>query len=710
MPVTNRVKFACLFLLAGHAPCAVPRVLHDSATQSWRLTSGPVEYRLRQAGDSVCLDYFGPTGKPPWPAVAGQALPYDISGLAEGQGLGPEDLRLSAAETRGDSQLALHYRHRRLALEIEALYSVEGESGVITRRLTLSNRGGAAIHVESLPALAWRLPPGRYELTYLWGGWGQERQLAFNEEFQSGRRVLLSDRGRSTNGYSPWFALRNDSLGTLYLAQLAWSGNWLMSFDRAPGADRTRPDQLPLSAQLGMRFDFGGALALEPGTSFALPAVAFTATGGDLDDGTNHLHRYQRSLLPHRPAGDPLLVQFNSWYPFGDNINAAELKRAAERAAQLGIEVFIVDSGWYNKSDWSRELGDYQVNRVKFPNGLEEVSNYVRAKGMKFGLWVEIENVGVDSALARAHPGWLLSYNGAPIVKDQRQQLDFSKLEVRQWARATLDRLIRDYGLGWIKIDYNVDIGERFDPPGSTRRGDTLYRHVTGYYGWLDELRATHPGLVVENCSSGGLRFDLGILAHTHTTWLSDVVTPRESAQLAYGCTVEFPPQVCNHWMVGDDDHGRVDAVQPPGWWDFLFRIPMNGQFGISSRLADWSPALRRRAAENVAAYKRIRTVIENADVFHLTPQPSHDDPSGWMAIQYVSPGAERSTVLAYRLGRSLPRQSFKLRGLAQPRYEVTEDGKPAGTFTARELATNGLPVELDAEWRSALLELTAVQ
>src|ERR1017187_521469 len=189
-----------------------------------------------------------------------------------------------------------------------------------------------------------------------WGGCGRRRD-----------RGQSSSASCRTRQAAPCTTRRDRDRGVLYMAQLAWSGNWQMSFGRDPGGDRTRPNQLALAAELGMRFDCGGALALPPGASFALPEVAFTAAG-DLDDAANQLHRYQRSAIPRRPAGDPLLVQFNSWYPFSENVSAGELKRAADVAAQLGIEAFVLDSGWYNKKDWSRELGDYQPNLAKFPN------------------------------------------------------------------------------------------------------------------------------------------------------------------------------------------------------------------------------------------------------------------------------------------------------------------------------------------------------
>ena len=148
---------------------------------------------------------------------------------------------------------------------------------------------------------------------------------------------------------------------------------------------------------------------------------------------------------------------------------------------------------------------------------------------MKFGLWVEIENAGIESRLFHEHPEWCLPYDGKPWITANRCQLDFANAAVRQWATATVERLVSRYGLDWIKIDYNIDVGDRFDPARSGQSGRRLYDHLTAYYAWLDSIRAAHPDLVVENCSSGGLRLDLGVMAHTHTAWLSDVVDPMAS-------------------------------------------------------------------------------------------------------------------------------------------------------------------------------------
>ena len=714
-------KWVLLLVLVG-AACVggatdVRATIRSDAHNGWILETGGVEYRLTQVEGKVYLAYFGPSGRPDWNASVGKhdsAAPpgqqYDIVGLAEGESLTPEDLKLvSHQEIHPSSDvdgLQLTYRHQRLPLEIAVQYLAWGDTGVFTRQITILNKGAKPLAIESLPSLAFELPAGQYDLTYLWGGWGRERQLA-TEDLSAGERSFVDMRGRSTYGYSPWFCLHSKNLETRFLAQLAYSGNWEMNFARLPEGRPLQEENLQVS--LGMRPDFGGPLGLSPGESFALPSVAFTATGGDLDDGANQLHRYQRRyVVPRTKTNDPLLVQFNSWYPFGDKLQVDDLKRCADVAARLGAEVFVMDAGWFSGKNWEHELGDWTENPQEFPHGIQELAQYVRSKGMKFGIWVEIENLGVDSAMFRAHPDWCLAYNGSPVLEGNRYHLNFAKPAARQWARSVVDRLVKDYGIEWLKIDYNIDIGERFDPPQlAERRGHVLHDHLMSYYQWLDELRAAYPQLVIENCSSGGTRFDLGIIGHTHTTWLSDVVNPLPSVQLGYGCTVEFIPEICNHWMVGDQDNGEVALSNPPGYWDFMFRVPMNGQFGISSRIATWNDDLLRTATANVTLYKRLRQVIKGADVYHLTAQPTHDDPRDWSAVQYVAPDRKNSILFAYRLENGAATRVFKFRGLDPLRtYAVSVDGEAAADVSGANLSLAGLPVRLDSEWRAAVIEL----
>jgi alpha-galactosidase len=712
-----RVVFSMLFACLLSAP-AWSEVTFSKAHDSWTLVSGNVEYILQKENETVRFAYFGPIAHGAWmdagPTLNSPDARYDIDGRVEGQEITPSELKLVSEEAvsikPGVDQLRLVFEHRHLPLRIKVNYTTWGDTGVITRAIVLESAAMKTLHVQRLPSLSLSMPPGEYDLTYLWGGWSQERQVG-NEILGPGARTFTSSSGRSTNDYAPWFCLHNHSNGTRYLADLAYSGNWEMSFARNPRVEEHLYTEGNLGVNLGMQFDFAGALALDPGSSFSLPVVAMTSSDAGLDEAANQMHSYQREyVFAQNPVNNPPLVQFNSWYPFPGKMTVAEMKKCAELAAKLGAEVFVLDAGWYNKTDWSKELGDYHPDTVAFPNGIQELANYVRQLGMKFGIWVEIENVGVDSDIFHQHPDWCLKYNGRPIVRGDRLQLDFSKPEVRQWARSVIDRLSHDYGIQWLKIDYNIEIGNEFDPPeADSRRGDVLYRQIVNYYAWLDEIRAAYPNLVIENCASGGLRFDSGIMAHANTNWLSDEVRPKPSLQLAYGCTLQFTPGVCNHWMVGDTTDGHVMPTDSPQWWDFMFRVPMNGQFGISSKVFDWSPDLLAHAARNVTLYKRIRYIIATADAYHLTRQPAHNDPAGWMAIQYAAQDGANSVVMAYRLQDSLASQTFKLHGLIPTaNYQVTSDGKALGEMPGRELMDDGVAVNLEHPWSSAVIELHA--
>jgi alpha-galactosidase len=302
--------------------------------------------------------------------------------------------------------------------------------------------GEAAIDVASALSLSLEFPKGVYTLRHLYGGWGEEHQLA-TETLHGGGRRFGSTSGRSTNGFSPWISLRNENRKTEYLAELAWSGNWDMHVSRQPGKEPSELQEQPVLLSMAMHWDFGGALNLAEGATYVLPKAAFTASSGNLDDATNQMHRYQRQFIfPRLKTDQPSLVQFNSWYPFQGKANVVDMERLVDVASGLGAEVFVLDAGWYNHTDWSKELGDYEPDPNAFPHGLEELSEYVRARKMKFGLWMEIENIGLESRMFQKHSDWYLAYNGTPVKQADRGQLDFAKPEVRAWATETVDRLV----------------------------------------------------------------------------------------------------------------------------------------------------------------------------------------------------------------------------------------------------------------------------
>ena len=334
----------------------------------WSLKSGNVEYQLRQTSLGVDCAYFGLTGKDGSDELS--AFHPEITGKVEGHVLKTEDLLLTgvqASQTNGNDSLRMTFSHQYLPLEISAKYSAWNKSGVISRQITVSNRGTNVLHVNSLPSVGLQFPEGEYELTTLRGGWGEERQVAVDHLRGSGRR-FDSSSGRSTSKMSPWFAVRNENNSLYFIGQLAWSGNWTMDFQRVSSSTTTRAND-EMRAELGIRFDHKGPALLMPGKSLEMPMAAFTCAGG-LDAAANAMHRFQRQfVVPQNAANRPPLVQFNSWYPFPGKMNIADMKRCVDIAADIGTEVFVLDAGWYSMIDWVRETGDWQHDPEEFPGG-----------------------------------------------------------------------------------------------------------------------------------------------------------------------------------------------------------------------------------------------------------------------------------------------------------------------------------------------------
>ena len=712
----HRVVSTCLWVLLSTTAWAGD-VTHDVQQQTWTLRSGSNAYSLSTRNGILSLRGFAPANElDSFQSVHAtyKHTYFDLSGEVGHQPLSADAFTIvdikAGSEPRGVGLLTVKLRHRRLPLELTLEYRAWGDTGVFTRDATFVNRGQKPLSLSSAPSLSLTLPGADYTLRYLYGGWGEERQLTETKLGPAGI-ALGSTGGASSNGFAPWLSLRNEQTRTEYLAELAWSGNWDARVSRELTGWPETLNERAVSVTMGVRFDFGGAYQLAPGAEFIAPRTAFTVSSGDMDDAANEMHRYQRQFVfPQTHLNRPLLVQFNDWYPYPGNITIEDGKRLADRAASLGAEVFVQDAGWYGGADWDSELGDYEANRKKFPHGMEELADYVRSKGMRFGLWIEIENVGLKSKLLHEHPDWCFSHDGRPLIASGRCSLDFSNPAVRAWATSTVDRLVRQYGLSWLKIDHNnTDLPDTLDPHGGEIPGGVLYEHIMSYYRWLDEIRAKHPDLIIENCASGGLRFDTGILAHTHTNWLSDNVDPVASVALGYGCTVQFSPEVCNHWMVGDTDSGVVDTSKRQGWWSFMFRVPMNGQFGFSSHILDWPASLQQNARSNIILYKSVRDVIAGADVYHLTPQSKLIHPTGWVAIQYVNDGGRESVVTLYRLWDATSERIFRLRGLgAEHIYEIIRDGHPAGHMAGKDLLKTGLPVRLAEPWRASVFHLRA--
>ena len=381
--------------------------------------------------------------------------------------------------------------------------------------------------------------------------------------------------GRSSEENIGWFALCAPDVREGLVGGIEWSGGWWMRANRAG-------DSTALLAMVGdIRRD------LAPGETFEGPHRFIGFFTGDLNDAANTTNAFARKyLMPPRPSDFPY-VHFNTWFTCFVNLNEEALERQVDVAAELGLEAFCVDAGWYagspDNADFSFGLGTWRENRDKFPTGLAAFSDYVHSKGLKFGLWVEPERVD----LKYAGPGteipfeWLSPRTpfDAPPPPDlpQNAQICLGNRDAREWMKQTLARVIRDYHVDWLKWDNNMWMS--CDPPNETR--DCEYAHVRGLYEVLDYIRKQFPKLIIENCASGGHRMDFGLLRRTHVQWLADDTEP--SYRVRYyvaGASYPFPPEYLNAWLV-ESYFEHIGLAEPEGLRAWL-RSRMMGAVGVS--------------------------------------------------------------------------------------------------------------------------------
>lgn len=669
------------------------------------------------SSENCTVQFLGRDGQlsAEWGLTAGKRLPagMPVVGVVDGKAWTAADLQLVSLEedliARPATPMVAVLRHRTVPIEFRVRCIARGKTGVITCDVEIINHSDKTVELTGLASFASPIGTGTLHSMQIKNGveWNLVTDKLSDKPLELGN----DDLGRSSATMSPWWALYEPSINATLVAELEYSGNWTAQFT---------PTDQGFECRYGMTFDNGGPLRLAPGASFTLPTVAIAIHPGDnLDGPARAQHRYQRQfVIPKRPEGVPLLVQFNTWYSHNQHIDHQLISDMIPRAAAIGCEAFVIDAGWYTTAsgkgkNWKAMSGDWAIDRKKFPEGLRPIIDQTHAAGMKFGLWLEPEPVGLQTETAKQHPEWYLSYKGKLVVVQDRLHLDYAQPEVRAHMHAVVDRLMQEGTIDWVKLDYNTSIGGKFDITSKSIGNTRLHDHLRGYYQWLRELREKYPNLVVENCSSGALRWDTGILGQTHTSWISDTVNPRYAPQMVWGSLLQSPCEVCNHWMAGDTPQGKRYATggalgnDDPGWWQFMHLVAMNGQYGVSARLDQWPDEAVKLAAREVSRYKQLRDIMDGADVYHLTPQPAQSDsPTDWFAIEYLQPSTDHGVVMAYRLEQSPATKSFPLRGLTPgATYKVT-----IGDFDPKELSAEqleqGLEVELEQEWRGVAIRL----
>jgi alpha-galactosidase len=590
-----------------------------------------------------------------------------------------------------DRSLRLEFTDEPTGLTVALRYATVPGTDVLLRWTELANAGEQPLHLETLDSAAVVVPVAAgARLTYLAGQWSQEFQR-HQLDLVRGRFEIGSTQGVPGHSYAPWLAVQDAALPDAgdtptYGLALEWPGNWHLTADAEPGGTvRIRAGRVPHE----------GAVSLRPGQTLATPRLACAFSAEGLDGLSRVWHRYERQLAGER-SHRTRKVLYNSWEATGFDVEAAAQLELARTAAGLGVELFVVDDGWFTgRRDERGGLGDWHPEPAAFPAGFAAFIAEVRSLGMEFGLWIEPEAVSPASRLHAEHPDWVYRVEGRPATLVREQLLlDLGREDVQDFVIGTLDRLLTTYDITYLKWDMNRPPTERGRPGADPADTDLDAAHVAGYLRVLDHLRERHPRVTVEGCAGGGGRIEHATLARTDVVWPSDNTAPLDRLAVQYGYLHAHAPHTMSSWVT--DAPGVFDPR--PRSLGFRFVLAMAGVLGIGADLRRWTPGQRAEAAGWIARYKEVRDVIHHGEA-RLLGGP--EDPS--CAVQYDAPEGDRTVVAAWSTGRLdgaplVPGRAarLRLRGLDPAgRYRDTATGTE---YTGAHLLHYGLPFAWTAE------------
>jgi alpha-galactosidase len=712
-----------------------PAIRFDAANKVFRIDGGDVSYifginnrkelqpiywgaRL-SAADSFPQPHARPEAASFDPTTT--TTPQEYAGWGAGLYVEPA---LKVTFPDGNRDLVLHYLSHNIEADtltirlkdierdvsVELRYEVDALTGIIGRSATIENQTKAPLLIEQAAAGTWTLPHGTdYTLDYLTGRWAGEDQLQ-QEKIVPGARVLESRRGSTGHQNNPWFAVErghtsDQDAGEVWFGALAWSGSWRITVEQ---------DQLQQIRITGgyNPFDFG--YKLNPGESLATPVFYGGYSHDGVGGASRLLHRFELTkILPERPNPRPRPVLYNSWEATEFNVDEAGQMALAEKAASIGTERFVMDDGWFGqRKDDHAGLGDWYVNRQKFPRGLTPLIDRVHALGMDFGLWVEPEMVNPNSDLYRQHPDWVLNFTGRPRTEGRNQLvLNLARPDVRAYVFGFLDKLLTENQIAFLKWDYNRNWSEPGWPAVAPDEQKEVYvKYIDNLYSILRELREKHPGVEIESCSGGGGRVDLGIMGLTDEVWPSDNTDPFDRLTIQDGFTYAYTPGVMMAWVTDSPNwvNHRTTSLE------YRFLSSMQGSLGVGANLNQWQEADFATAKRLISEYKEIRETVQHGSLYRIISPRNGSEHS---VTESVALDQSQAAVFAFlhssQFGYPFPR--VYLRGL-DPKAEyrlhwISEaSGKLPEAGSGEYWMNTGIDLELKGDFQAAAFRLDRVK
>ena len=537
----------------------------------------------------------------------------NVAGQASETPAAPESSD-AAGQAAGFSRLTLVLRDKAHNLELELTYGVFEDCDVITRSARLINHSDKPVRILRLMSAQLDLRGADLMMGTFRGAWA--REMTRHEISISGGRVVnTANAGASSSRANPFVMIypgsTTEESGLCYASNLIYSGNHSESAElNAFGITRFMTGIAPQ----------GFEWILGPGESFEAPEAALTCTKDGYTGISRHMHAFVREhIVRGKWAKELRPVLLNSWEAAYFKITEAKLLKLAKAAKETGVELFVMDDGWFGlRDDDSHSLGDWVANTKKLPGGLRGISDKIHALGLKFGVWVEPEMVNADSDLYRAHPEWVMQVPGQAHSEGRHQRiLDLANPAVVDYLIEAMSRVITEAQTDYIKWDMNRIFSDVYSPylaglAEESSQGETAHRYILGLYRLMGALTERFPDVLFEGCASGGNRFDLGILSYMPQIWASDNTDAISRAYIQEGYSYGYPMNtVASHFSsVPNHQTLRVTPIST------RFAVAAFGSFGLECNLADMSKAERGKIAGMIRIYKKWRDVLQTGDFY----------------------------------------------------------------------------------------------
>ena len=565
-------------------------------------------------------------------------------------------------------------------IRLELLYTIF-ETGALARSARIMNDGEEPVHLLTAMSLCMDLPDSDYEWVQLSGAWARERHVKVRK-LEQGIQAVDSMRGHSSHEHNPFIALKRPAAdefqGEAIGFSLVYSGNFLAQA-QVDTHDTTR-------VLMGIHpswFDW----KLETGESCQTPEAVMVYSAEGLNGMSRIFHKLYRERLARgywRDRARPILI--NNWEATYFDFTKERLMEIAKKAAEFGVELFVLDDGWFGQRSNERAgLGDWVANPERLADGIEGLAEEIEGLGMKFGLWFEPEMVNKDSDLHREHPDWIIETPGRHTSHGRFQYvLDFSRKEVVDRIYHMMEKILGGAKVSYVKWDMNRSITECYSRAlPADRQGEVFHRYILGVYDLYERLTARFPEVLFESCASGGGRFDPGILYYAPQGWASDNSDAVERLKIQYGTSFCYPVSSIGSHVSVTPNH-QVYRNTP---LHTRANVAYFGTFGYELDLNKISDKEQEQVKEQIRFMKKYREVLQFGDFYRLR-SPFDGNVAAWMAVN-----AERTLAVVgwYRVlcGANMPYGRIKLQGLEEEyRYEIA--GRE-GYYFGNELMNLGL-------------------